>query len=43
MERLWRGLFSQLEGREIVTEAQLIPPPSRRAALAPDTLRSRTG
>ena len=39
MEQLWRRLFSQLEDREVVTEAQLIPPPSRRAALARDTLR----
>jgi len=38
MEQLWRRLFSQLEDREVVTEAQLIPPPSRRAALARDTL-----
>ena len=43
MERLWRGLFSQLEGREIVTEAQLMPPPSRRAVLTSERLRMRTG
>jgi hypothetical protein len=43
MEQLWQRIFSQLEDREIVTEAQLMPPPSRRAALTPDTLRSGTG
>jgi hypothetical protein len=43
METLWRRLLAQLGDRSIVTEAQLIPPPSRRAALAPDTLRSGAG
>jgi predicted deacetylase len=42
MEQLWRRLFSQLEDREVVTEAQLIPPPSRRAALERDTLLGGT-
>ncbi|MCX6834134.1 MAG: hypothetical protein NTW07_03205, partial [candidate division Zixibacteria bacterium] len=42
MEQLWRRLFSQLEDREVVTEAQLIPPPSRRGALARDTLLDGT-
>jgi predicted deacetylase len=43
LERLWRGLLSQLEGRAVVTEAQLVPPPSRRAIPAPYALRSGTG
>jgi len=40
MEQLWRRLFAQLEDREIVTEVRLIPPSSRRAGLASDTVRS---
>lgn len=43
MERLWRRLFSQLADREVVTEAQLLPPAPRRAVLALGTLRSGTG
>lgn len=39
MATLWRRLLSQLGERRIVTEAQLIPPQSRRAVLASDTLR----
>jgi predicted deacetylase len=31
IEQLWRRLFAQLDDREIVTEAQLVPPSSRRA------------
>jgi predicted deacetylase len=43
MGQLWRRLFSQLEDREVVTEAQLLPPPSRRAVIIPPTLQSETG
>ncbi len=39
IENLWRQLPSQLADRTIVTEAQLIPPLSRRAAIAPDRSR----
>lgn len=43
MEQLWRRLFSQLDDREIVTEAQLMPPRSRLSVLASDTLRGDDG
>jgi hypothetical protein len=44
MERLWRRVLSQLHDREVVTEAQLLPPPSsRRAVLAPRPVRSARG
>jgi predicted deacetylase len=42
MERLWRRLFSRLHDREVVTEAQLLSPPPRRAVQAPGSLRSGT-
>lgn len=41
IEALWRRLPSQLADRTIVTEAQLIPPQSRRAAMSPETFRTR--
>jgi len=43
IEHLWRRLLSQLDDRDIVTEAQLLPPPARRTALASDTVRGHNG
>lgn len=41
IEALWRRLPFQLADRTIITEAQLIPPQSRRAVISPETFRAR--
>ena len=41
IENLWRRLPAALAARTIVTEAQLIPPLSRRAAVVPDRWRNQ--